>query len=159
LVVDGFALTPAEQALFRALAARRVRFVIVGLGAAVLEGAPLATQDLDVWFERFDDPAIRLAALDAGGFFISGFGMQPPAFGGPGFERVDVVLSAHGLESFQHEFEGARDLEVDGVVLRVLPLERVIASKRALGRPKDLAAMPALEATLAAKKRREPNVR
>ena len=45
--------------------------------------------------------------------------------------------------------------EVDGVVLRVLPLERIIASKRATGRPKDLAAMPALEAALAAKNGRD----
>lgn len=36
---------------------------------------------------------------------------------------------------------------------RVLPLERVIASKKEANRPKDLAQMPALEATLAAKRR------
>jgi hypothetical protein len=33
--------------------------------------------------------------------------------------------------------------------VRVLPLERIIASKRAAGRPKDLAVLPALEAALA----------
>lgn len=40
--------------------------------------------------------------------------------------------------------------EVDGVVLRILPLDRVIASKRATHRAKDLAQLPALEATLLA---------
>jgi hypothetical protein len=35
--VDDFALTPAERRLFSALRARGVRFLIVGLGAAVLE--------------------------------------------------------------------------------------------------------------------------
>ena len=153
--MEGFALTPAEQALFRALAKRRVRCVIVGLGAALLEGASVATQVLDVWFERFDDPAVRLAAQDAGGFFISGFGMQPPAFGGQGLERLDIVLTAHGLDSFETEFDRAHEFEVDGVALRVLPLERIIASKRATGRPKDLAAMPALEAAVAAKNSRD----
>ena len=157
--MDGFALTPAEQALFRALARRRVRYVVVGLGAALLEGASVATQDLDLWFERFDDPAVTQAAQDAGGFFISGFGMQPPAFGGPGLDRLDIVLTAHGLESFQTEFDRAREYDVDGVVLRVLPLERIIASKLATGRPKDLAAMPALEAALAAKHSRDSDAR
>lgn len=46
---------------------------------------------------------------------------------------------------------------MDGVTLRVLPLERIIASKRATGRPKDLAAMPALQAALAVKKSRDSN--
>ena len=47
--MDDFALTPAERALFRALTARGVRFLVVNLGAAVLEGAPVSTQDLDIW--------------------------------------------------------------------------------------------------------------
>ena len=80
--MDDFALTPAERALFGALRTRGVRFLIVGMGAAVLEGAPVATQDIDLWFESLDTDQIKLAAEDGGGFWISGFGMQPPAFGG-----------------------------------------------------------------------------
>lgn len=150
--MEDFALTPAERALFGALNRRGVPFIIIGMGAAVLEGAPMATQDLDVWFARIDDEEIRLAAVDAGGFWISGFGMQPPAFGGDGLARIDVVLTAHGLDTFAVEYARtiARDLE--GVTLRVLPLERVIASKRATGRAKDAAQLPALEATLLARR-------
>ena len=106
--MEDFALTPAERALFAALTARGVRFMVVGMGAAVLEGAPLATQD-------------------------------------------DVVLTAHGLGPFALEYESAKDMEIDGARLRILPLERVIASKRATNRTKDRAALPALEATLLAK--------
>jgi hypothetical protein len=149
--VDNFALTSAERALFHALNHRQVPFLIVGMGAAALEGAPVATQDLDVWFERADDERIQQAAADAGGFWISGFGMQPPAFGGDGLQRVDVVLTAHGLDSFAVEYTRALRREVDGVALQVLPLERVIASKRATNRTKDIAQLPALEATLLAK--------
>jgi hypothetical protein len=150
--VETFALTPAERRLFEALQRRDVRFILVGMGAAVIEGAPIATQDLDVWFERADDERIRLAAADAGGFWISGFGMQPPSFGGDGLDRLDVVLTAHGLDSFAAEYPGTLERQVDGLPVRVLPLERVIASKRATGRAKDLAQLPALEATLLAKK-------
>jgi hypothetical protein len=150
--VEDFALTPAERNLFEALHRRGVRFVLVGMGAAVIEGAPIATQDLDVWFERADDERIRLAAADAGGFWISGFGMQPPAFGGEGLDRLDVILTAHGLDPFAVEYPRALERSIDGVPVRVLPLDRVIVSKRAVGRHKDLAQLPALEATLLAKK-------
>lgn len=152
--VDDFALTPAERGLLRALNERGVRFLIVGLGAAVLEGAPLATQDLYLWLERLDD-RVSDAAQAAGGFWVSGFGVQPPAFGGGGLDRVDVVLTAHGLEDFDAEYARSIEREIDGVPVRVLPLERVIASKRATNRPKDQAALPALEATLLAKRSRE----
>jgi hypothetical protein len=149
--VDDFALTSAERALFHALNDRRVPFIIVGMGAAVLEGAPIATQDLSIWFERVDDERIAQAAADAGGFWISGFGQQPPAFGGDGLQRVDVVLTAHGLDSFAVEYARALHREVDDVKLRALPLDRVIVSKRATKRGKDVAQLPAPEATLLAK--------
>ena len=150
--VDDFALTLNERRLFDALNHREVRFIVMGMGAALLEGAPVATQDLDIWFESTDDERIRDAANDAGGFWISGFGVQPPAFGGAGFERIDVVLTAHGLDPFPLEYQRAIDHEVDGVALRILPLDRIIVTKRATGRPKDLAQLPALEATLLARK-------
>jgi predicted nucleotidyltransferase len=149
--VPDFALTDAERALLSALNQRGIRFLVVGMGAAVLEGAPFGTDDLDLWFERTSDERIRLAAVDAGGFWVSGFGLQPPGFGGAGLERIDVVLTAQGLEPFSKEYEGSKTVELDGVPIRVLPLERVIASKRAAGRLKDQAQLPALEATLAAK--------
>jgi hypothetical protein len=38
------------------------------------------------------------------------------------------------------------------VTLRVLPLERVLVSKRAANRPKDAAQIPLLEAALAARR-------
>lgn len=150
--MDAFALTPAERALFEALNLRGVRFVVIGMGAAVLEGAPMVTQDLDLWFERSDDERLKLAAADAGGFWISGFGMQPPAFGGHGLDRIDVVLTAHGLASFAEEYDGALERDVEGVKLRVLSLERIIASKRVMRRAKDLAQLPALEAALLARR-------
>jgi hypothetical protein len=152
--VDDFVLTPAERALLNGLNERGVRFLIVGLGAAVLEGAPLATQDVDLWLEGLDD-RVEAAAQAAGGFWVSGLGVQPPAFGGDGLERLDVVLTSHGLESFDAEYAGSVAREIDGVAVRVLPLARVIASKRATNRLKDQAALPALEATLLAKRSRE----
>ena len=153
--MDDFALAPAERALFRALRARDVRFIIIGLGAALLEGAPVSTQDLDLWLDQPGSDAVRQAAVDAGGFWLPGFGVQPPRFGGPGLERIDVVLTAHGLDPFDVEYARSLSIDVDGIPLRVLSLERVIASKRTTNRPKARAALPALEATLLARRRGE----
>ncbi|MGD0835027.1 MAG: hypothetical protein ABSB49_00100 [Polyangia bacterium] len=146
-----FALNPAERRLLTALAQRGVPFILVGMGAALLEGAPVATQDIDLWFSDASDPRIALAAADAGGFWISGFGMQPPGFGGTELERIDVVLTVHGLDSFAEEFSRALEVAVDDLRVRILPLERVLASKLFLRRAKDLAQIPALEATLLAR--------
>jgi hypothetical protein len=155
LPVESFALNPAERRLLVALAQRGVPFIVVGMGAALIEGAPVATQDIDLWFPDASDPRIPLAAADAGGFWISGFGMQPPSFGGPDLERIDVVLTVHGLDSFQDEYARANQVQVDDLLVRILPLERILASKLYTKRPKDLAQIPALEATLLAKRTSE----
>lgn len=148
-------LTPAERALFEALNALGVRYLVMGMGAALLEGAPGTTQDLDVWFGRIDEGKLREAAMRAGGLYTSGFGMQPPALGGKDLDRIDLVLLPSGLDSFDQEFARAREYDLDGVKVKVLPLERVVVSKRAANRPKDLAQLPILEAALAARKARE----
>ena len=95
--------------------------------------------------------SIAKAAADAGGFWISGLGLQPPSFGGEGLDRIDVVLTAHGLEPFAVEYDRAIKRHLEGVTLRTLPLERVIVSKKASNRAKDAAQIPALEATLLAR--------
>lgn len=149
--VEGWALGEAERALLQALERRGVRCLVVGLSAALLDGAAVATQDIDLWIERTDPEVLRAAAKEAGGFWTSGFGMHPPAFGGPGLERIDIVLTMHGLEGFDVEYGRARVHEVDGLRLVVLPLERILASKLAANRPKDRAQIPALQAALAAR--------
>lgn len=147
-------LTPAERALLEALNTLGVRYLMVGMGAALIEGAPGTTQDIDLWFERIDEGQLREAARRAGGLYTSGFGLQPPAVGGEGLDRVDLVFTASGLEPFDQEFKNAREYDVDGVRVRVLPLDRVIASKRAAKRAKDSAQLPMLEAALAARRAR-----
>ena len=147
-------LTSAERALLEALNALGVRYLLVGMGAALIEGAPGTTQDIDLWFDRIDEGQLREAAHRAGGLYTSGFGSQPPAVGGEGLDRVDLVLTASGLEPFEKEFRNAREYDVDGVRIRVLPLDRVIVSKRAAKRAKDSAQLPMLEAALVARRAR-----
>ncbi|HJK95999.1 MAG TPA: hypothetical protein RMF84_02200, partial [Polyangiaceae bacterium LLY-WYZ-14_1] len=116
--------------------------------AALLQGARGATEDIDLWFESVTDPRLVEAA---GGIWVSGsFGMGPPRIGGEDLsDRLDVVVHMSGLERFDAEYGSARHEEVDSIRLPVLPLERILHSKRAAGRPKDLAAIHAIEDALA----------
>lgn len=41
-----------ELRLLRVLLKRKVDFMVVGLSAATLQGAPVVTQDVDLWFKN-----------------------------------------------------------------------------------------------------------
>lgn len=146
------ALTEAERRFLLELNRLGVRFLLVGASAAVLQGANTATQDLDLWFEDTADPRLAMAARSAGGAFVpGGVGLRPPMIGGDVLgDRLDVVVHMHGLGSFPAEYGSSKTITVDGIPLRVLPLRRIIDSKRATGRTRDLAQIPALEEALAA---------
>jgi predicted nucleotidyltransferase len=149
---DFSAFTEGERAVLEALNRRGVRYMLVGLSAAVLQGANTATRDIDLWFEDTSDVRIDQAVREAGGFWISGsFGMRPPQIGGDSVgDRLDVVTHMHGLGTFAQEFQNTTEIVIDGIPLRVLALQRIVASKRATGRKKDIAVIPALEEALAA---------
>jgi hypothetical protein len=149
---DFSALTAGERALLEALNRRGTPFLIVGLSAAVIQGANSSTCDIGLWFADTSDPRLGEAIREAKGIWISGtFGARPPQIGGDAIgDRLDVVTHMHGLGPFADEYAKAMEVRIDDIPVRVLPLERIVASKRASGRPKDLAALPALEEALAA---------
>jgi hypothetical protein len=144
--------TEAELAFFRALDASGTRYVLVGLAAAVAQGADTVTQDLDLWFPPGSDAAIAEAARAAGGFYSSR--MEPPMIGGPGLDRVDVVTHCDGLDPFDEEYARTVPLAVEDIEIRMLDLERVLASKAAADRPKDRAVIESLRAALVARNQR-----
>ena len=123
--------------------------MLVGLAAAVLQGADAVTKDLDLWFRSISHPGVAEAAREVGAAFA--WRNNPPLFSGPGLDDIDVVLKCDGLRDFDAEYEAAIDIALaPALVVKVLPLERVLASKRAADRPKDRAVIPALEAAVAA---------
>jgi hypothetical protein len=143
-------LSAAEQCLLHELEARGIRYLVVGMSAALIQGARGATEDIDLWFESLSDPRIGDAVRAAGGIWISGsFGTGPPRIGGDALsERLDVVTHMDGLEPFANEYARVRFEVVDGVRLPLLPLRRILESKKAAGRPKDLLAAHAIEDAL-----------
>lgn len=149
-VEEKFILTPQERTFLEALIQYQIPFMVVGMSAAILQGAPSTTQDIDLWFQNLDNPNLIKAAKEAGGAYISCIPsiMNPPQFAGEGLHVFDIVTNASGLESFKQEYKNAKTILVDGLPLKVLPLARVLASKKAANRPKDKLAMYALEQTL-----------
>ncbi len=140
--------TAKEIALFKALRKKRVPFLVVGLSAATLQGAPVVTQDIDLWFKDLSDSNFREALKTVGGIYVPSFGMNPPILGGEGFELVDIVTHMHGLKDFNYEYRRSKKIRLGTLELQVLPLERILKSKKTLGRKKDIAVIPALQETL-----------
>ena len=147
----------AEPSLFTADEVRFVRelrddgveFLVVGLSAAALQGAPAVTQDIDLWFRDLSDPRFQEIVRRVGATYVPPSITNPPLLVGSGVALFDLVVHMHGLRSFDEEYAGAIEIEiVPGVSARVLPLERIVASKRAAGRDKDLAILPVLEDAL-----------
>jgi len=144
-------LTDEEHDFLRILIENGSRFMVVGMSAADLQGANIGTQDIDLWFESTSDGVLDQAARAVGSMFA--WRADSPVLTGEKLERIDIVRSCSGLKSFAREYEDAVEMDVEGLLLKVLPLDRVIASKRAANRAKDRAHLPTLKATLAANRR------
>lgn len=144
------------ERLLRALAAHEVEFCVVGAMAAWLQGNPTVTLDLDVMPKQDLDNADRLAAalneLEVrsrggvrvqleGGDFVGWETHQFDTEAGP----IDIVPRAAGIGGYDEV--ASIPLALGDLSIRVITLDEVIASKESLGRPKDVAALPALYAT------------
>jgi predicted RNase H-like nuclease len=109
------------------------------------------TQDIDLWFENLTDEQLRAALGDVGATYVPQIGLNPPMFAGGGVELFDIVLTMSGLESFAEELEHCVDVALENIEVKVLSLERILASKRAANRSKDRLVIPVLEDTLFAR--------
>ncbi len=141
--------TEREQAFLRELVRNKVDFMIVGLAAAALQGAPAVTQDIDLWFRDLADPRLKKALGRVGGVYVPPTGSTPPMLAGKSVALFDIVLTMDGLGAFESERENAIEVPMGRTKVMVLSLERIIASKRAANREKDRLILPVLEATAA----------
>lgn len=138
-------LSGAELRLLAALVRHKVRFMVVGLSAAALQGAPVVTEDIDLWFDDLADPRLTRALQEVGAAYIPPFGYNPPMLGRPGSDPFDVVLRMDGLGPFADEWRCALGIHVGPLKLKVLPLHRILASKQAANRAKDQRIIPVLQ--------------
>ena len=144
-----------EIEFLKELVRQKVEFMIVGLSAAALQGAPVVTQDIDLWFRRLPDPGIEKALKKFNGSYIPPISGNPPMLAGNGVELFDIVVHMHGLGEFEDELEHAIKIPVGRMKVLVLKLERIIASKKAAGRNKDKLVLKVLADALKTIKERE----
>ena len=164
----------ARPALLRpldALEAQHVRYVVIGAVAAIAQGYPLTTHDLDVTPARDAENLERLTeALRELGVRLRVSRGEPVDFPpDASFLRAgsswtletrdglsfDVIFEPAGTAGYADLVQDAKSLDLgDGLVAPVASLRDLIRMKQAAGRPKDLAQIPALEATMEERRRR-----
>ena len=132
-------------AFLKALRQEGIERILIGAMAAIEQGAPLMTVDYDFCVRLPEGRYVRLLAIvQRLGGTIRAQTLYELSDG----TQVNAVFRPSGLRSFRAEWKECRVANLENVPVRVLPLERVIASKRAASRDKDLAVLPILERTL-----------
>ncbi|MCP3982686.1 MAG: hypothetical protein GY716_25625 [bacterium] len=147
--------TDKELAFLQALEDEGVEYLVVGLAAAALQGAPAVTQDIDLWFRDLSDPGVQSALRSVGATYIPPGSNNPPLIVGGGADLFDLVVHMRGLRSFSEERSQAVRIRLGSTTVPVLPLDRIIASKKATDRPKDRAILPVLEDCLKVQRKRK----
>ncbi len=139
----------SELRVLRSLLKHKVRFMVVGLSAATLQGAPVVTQDVDLWFEKPGEDKMTRALRAVGAGYVPPSAINPPMLAGEGAELFDVVLRMDGLRNFADEVKNCMKIPLGRYRLNVLSLERILTSKLAANRAKDRLAIPVLRDALA----------
>jgi predicted nucleotidyltransferase len=157
--------------ILRSLKEHDVRFVVIGAIAAIAQGYPLTTQDIDITPAR--DPAnlerlaaaltelgarLRVATDEKGVVFsidartLDGADMWTLR---TSHGDLDVSYVPSGTQGYDDLRKDARTEEIEGVEVSIASLADIIRSKEAAGRVKDQAQLPALRRTLEIVRRRE----
>jgi hypothetical protein len=158
------------RAILIELVASDVRFVLVGGVAAVLQGVPVTTFDVDVVQARDPENARKLAAAltrleacyrehlpkriepQAGDLELPGHHLLSTRHG-----PIDVLGRLHGGLEYPDLIARAPTVDLDDrLSVHVLDLETLIALKTALGREKDRAQLPEYRRTLEERRRERP---
>jgi hypothetical protein len=157
--------------IFACLQHHGVRYVLIGGLAAVLQGSPLPTLDVDICPSSEPDNLKRLAAALAElGARIrtpdTAEGVRFPFDAGflgnllllnlvTRYGDLDLSFRPAGTEGFSDLARHSLTMEIRGLPVAVAKLEDVIRSKEAANRPKDQRALPILRQLLDEIRRRD----
>jgi hypothetical protein len=153
--------SPSLESLLETLATSDVEFIVVGLLAAVAQGAPVTTHDLDIVHRRTPENVAKLVdvlvnKLDAcyrghtdvlrpTAEIVTGTGHSPLKTSlGP----LDVLGAIEGGRDYDSLLPASQRIEISGHAVHVLGLETLIELKRESTRRKDQLVLPILEETL-----------
>lgn len=157
------------QRMLRELAELGVEYVVVGGAAAILQEAPILTDDLDIVHRRTAENVARLLPwlLAHGAYNRADLANRrlPPkedALLGHGhvllltdLGKLDVLCELAEGEGYDEILPDSVVVTTNGFDVRVLGLERLIAVKARAGRIKDKAVLPVLVAKLEDNRRKK----
>lgn len=153
--------------ILRTLRRYEVDFIVVGGMAAVIGGAPIVTQDVDILRSSTAANVERLLAAltDLDAVFRGDARRLRPNVShlvGPGhlllstrLGVLDVLGSVEESTTYDDLLGDSDWIDLDGFAIRVLSLARLLEIKKKLSRPKDKLMALQLEAVLE-EKRRQP---
>jgi predicted nucleotidyltransferase len=137
---------PDFRDFLSALRRWQVRYILVGGYSVILHGYSRTTGDMDIWVEKtkenyerlvnafyeFGMPTFDMTAnnfLNNPDFDVFTFGRQPVA--------IDIITAIKGLD-FGTAYQQAKDIEVEGLWIRLIHYNDLLVAKRAAGRPRDI---------------------
>lgn len=128
-----------------------VDYLVVGAYALAAHGLPRATGDIDLWVRRDIQNARRVwHALAKFGAPLSELKETDLASPGVVFQigvapsRIDILTSIDGVE-FADAWKDRLEVQVEGLCVHIIGRTHLIANKKAVGRPQDLADVARLE--------------
>jgi hypothetical protein len=142
-------LSPLAR-LMGALSAEKIRFQVIGMSAANLQGVPGSTVDVDLWLDLSSRSYMRPVNLAIGQGAQRVRNTVVEISDGT---LVNFVYEVTGLPKFKDVFSQAEWMNWQGVRVAVLPLKLIEKSKRAIGRPKDLLHLELIRQRFEVKKR------
>ena len=118
-----------------ALEAENIRFMLIGMSAAIVQGVMETTLDVDLWIDLPSRQYMRVQNLARKtGATMAANTVAYLKDGTP----VNFVFEVNGLQSFAREIKHCEPMKFRGKVIPVLRLERILKSKKAIRRDKDL---------------------
>jgi predicted nucleotidyltransferase len=124
--------------------ANNVKYLIIGGYAVIQYAEPRYTKDLDIWisvdnpnaasvYKALKEFGAPLTGLTEADFAEEGYFYQmgrPPM-------RVDILMGIPGID-FANAWKQRVEVDFDGLIVKFISREDLIAVKKASGRPQDL---------------------
>jgi hypothetical protein len=120
--------------------------------AAVMQGVMIHTMDTDIWVDLPTRQYIRLWNLIRA---QGGSALSQTLYVLEDGKVVNFLFEVTGLRSFASEFRNTVEARIDGQKVKLLRLDRILKSKKAIRRDKDNVHIPLIETVLKGKKTME----
>lgn len=155
------------EQIIAALVAAGVRFVVIGGVAATIQGSTRLTNDIDICYDTSPDTVEKLAAqLRQWNGYLRGVERGLPFVLDARALRttpimtlttdvgdIDLLDLVPGVGDYRAALKQSEVVAIGAVEFRSLTLDALIASKRAIRRPKDVEQLIELEAIRALRRR------